>query len=357
MNLIHRAVLAAFLRTLFMTLAAACVLFLLVDLLEHVDNFLDNHATLGQIGRYYLYKLPWVIDLCLPIAMLMAALFTVGSLARYNELTALFAAGRSLAQIVLPLLFLAAAASLFSLAWSEWVLPRANSARDHVYNVEIHRRPDRARPTVDVAITGEDQRLYFARTYRPEQGEIVELSVQTLRDASVVERLDAARAEWDGRQWVLFDGTRRTFDGDRESATPFRRLEAPFLSVTPEELNRERVRPEDMNVRQLARRVALLRRTGADATSYAVDLQFRLAFPWIHLIVVALGVLLASGPRKTNVASGFGWTVLISFGYYLSMNFGRALGHSGALPPVLAGWGGNFVYAGFAAALWVRARR
>lgn len=357
MSLIHRAVLASFLRTLLTTLAGACVLFLLVDLFEHVDNFLDNHATLAQIGRYYLYKLPWVLDLCLPIAMLMAALFTVGSLARYNELTALFAAGRSLAQIVRPLLALAAAASLFSLAWSEWVLPRANSARDHVYNVEIHRRPDRARPTVDVAITGDDQRLYYARTYRPEQGEIIDLSVQTLRQSRVIERLDAARAEWDGHQWILFDGTRRFFSGDRETATHFQRLEAPFLSVTPEELNRERVRPEDMNVRQLAHRVALLRRTGADATSYAVDLQFRLAFPWIHLIVVTLGVLLASGPRKTNVASGFGWTVLISFGYYLAMNFGRALGHSGALPPVLAGWGGDFLYLGVAAALWVRARR
>jgi lipopolysaccharide export system permease protein len=357
MSLIHRAVLASFLRTLFTTLVGACVLFLLVDLFEHVDNFLDNHATLAQVGRYYLYKIPWVLDLCLPIAMLMAALFTVGSLARYNELMALFAAGRSLAQIVVPLLGLAVAASFFSLAWSEWVLPRANSARDHVYNVEIHRRPDRTRPTVDVAITGEDQRLYYARTYRPEQGEVTDLSVQTLRDASVVERLDAARAEWDGRQWVLFDGTRRIFMGDQESATPFRRLEAPFLSVTPEELNRERVRPDEMNVRQLARRVALLRRTGADATSCAVDLQFRLAFPWINLIVVALGVLLASGPRKTNVASGFGWTVMISFGYYLTMNLGRALGHSGALPPILAGWGGNFVYSGFATALWIRARR
>ena len=75
------------------------------------------------------------------------------------------------------------------------------------------------------------------------------------------------------------------------------------------------------------------------------------------MIVVFLGILLASGPRKTNVASGFGWTVLISFGYYLSMNFGRALGHSGAFPPVLAGWGGNAVYAAIALGLFARARR
>lgn len=357
MNLIHRTVLTSFLRVLGTTLVGALVLFTLVDLFEHIGNFLDNHATLAQVGRYYLYKIPWIVDICLPVAMLMSALFTVGTLARYNELTALFAAGRSLLQITRPLIMTAALASAFSLAWSEWVLPRANSARNRLYHVEIHKRPDRARPTTEIALTGEDGRLYYARTFDPARGVLTELSVQTLDGAVVTERIDAARAEWDGRQWILHDGARRTFAGEDERVEPYARLAAPFLTATPAEFNRERVRPEDMNIRQLAERVALLRRSGTDPAEYAVDLQFKLAFPCVHMIVVLLGILLASGPRKTSVASGFGWTILISFGYYLTMNFGRALGHSGALPPVAAGWGGNAIYVLAAAGLWARARR
>jgi lipopolysaccharide export system permease protein len=77
----------------------------------------------------------------------------------------------------------------------------------------------------------------------------------------------------------------------------------------------------------------------------------------VHLVVVFLGILLASGPRKTTVASGFGWTILISFGYYLASNFGRALGHSGVLPPFWSAWTGNLVYASIAVVAYARAKR
>jgi lipopolysaccharide export system permease protein len=88
-----------------------------------------------------------------------------------------------------------------------------------------------------------------------------------------------------------------------------------------------------------------------------VDLQFKLAFPFVHIIVVMLGIMLASGPRKTTVASGFGWTILISFGYYLAINFGRALGHNSVLPPMAAAWAGNVVFSVCAVVLYFRIRR
>ncbi|MBU1071886.1 LptF/LptG family permease, partial [bacterium] len=119
----------------------------------------------------------------------------------------------------------------------------------------------------------------------------------------------------------------------------------------------DRLKPESMNVRQLRRYVHTIRSSGGDATAYEVDLHFKLAFPVVHLVVVFLGILLASGPRKTTVASGFGWTILISFGYYLSVNFGRALGHNGALPPVIAAWAGNLAYSALALTLFLRVRR
>ncbi len=88
-----------------------------------------------------------------------------------------------------------------------------------------------------------------------------------------------------------------------------------------------------------------------------MDIQFNLAFPLVNLVVVLMGIVLASGPRKTTIASGFGLTLLVSFGYYLFMNFGRALGHSGTIGPVPAAWAGNLAYSLIFAVLFVRARR
>jgi len=162
---------------------------------------------------------------------------------------------------------------------------------------------------------------------------------------------------WDGGQWLLQDGTHRWFGAEGDSIARFESLESGLAGITPQAFRDERVKPESMNARQLWRYVRMIRSGGGDATAYEVDLHFKLAFPAVHLIVVFLGILLASGPRKTTVASGFGWTILISFGYYLSVNFGRALGHSGALPPLIAAWAGNIAYSVLALTLFLRVRR
>ena len=149
MAIIHRLLLRTFLRYLLYALAGSLILFTLVDLLEHMGGLVDNNATGGEIVRYYLYKAAWILDIVLPISMLMATLFSVGQMARYLELTALFAAGWSLLKVTRPLVVLAVVVSLLSLAWREYVLPQANINRDRVWEVEIHGRPETHPPDAE----------------------------------------------------------------------------------------------------------------------------------------------------------------------------------------------------------------
>jgi len=356
-SVIYRHLTAVFLRNLGYTIVAALVLFTVMDLMDHMGSLVDNHATASMIGRYYLYKAAWILDTVLPVAMLMATLFTIGAMARYLELTALFAAGWSLMRISRPLIILALLATVFSLFWREYVLPEANVQRNRVWEVEIHKNPDRIRPTQHIALTGGDGRLYYARKYDPNSGLLTGLKIVSAEGSQVTERIDAARAEWDGEYWTLIDGTRRVFTGDEEITVPFDRITARDLTVDPKSFYRDRIRQEDMNLRQLREHVDLIRRSGGDPTTGLVDIQFNLAFPLVNLIVVLMGLVLASGPRKTTVASGFGLTLLVSFGYYLFMNFGRSLGHTGTLSPLLAAWSGNLFYIIIFTIMFVRARR
>ena len=357
MSIIHRHLLVTFFRNLGFTMVGALILFTLIDVLDHMGSFVDNDATAWQILRYYSFKAVWIIDTVLPIAMLMATLFTVGTMARYLELTALFAAGWSLMKITRPLVIIALLMTVFSLAWREYVLPEANVRRNQVWDVEIHGNPDRIRPTQHIALTGSDGRLYYARKFDPNTGILTGLKIISHEGAIITERIDAARAEWDGTHWTLIDGTRRTFAGEQESTVIFERLTARDLKVNPRSFYRERIRQEDMNIRQLRDHVELIQHSGGDPTSGLVDIQFNFAFPLVNLVVVLMGIILASGPRKTTISSGFGFTLLVSFGYYMFMTFGRALGHNGTLPPIPAAWSGNVVYALIFAVMFVRARR
>ncbi len=357
MKLYQRLVLGTFLRNLGYTIVGALVLFTLVDLFDHLGSLLDNQATIGEVVRYYLYRGAYIVDTVLPIALLLGTIFTIGSMARYLELTALYACGLSLMTITRPILVTGLLFALAAMAFEEFVLPATNERMWHVWEVEIHKRPDTLRPTRQIAATGPDGRIYYARKYDPNTQVATGFKVVGLQDAVVRERLDASRAQWDGQHWVLHDATRRIFRGDREEATHFETLNARDLEITPDGLYHEQVRPENMNIRQLLRQRDLVSQTGGDPVRLDVDVQFKLAFPFVNLIVVFLGVILASAPRKASIASGFGWTVLVGFGYYILMNFGRALGHSEVLPPIVAGWAGNAIYALGTWILFWRAQR
>ncbi len=357
MSIIHRHLLATFFRNLSFTMVGALILFTLIDVLDHMGSFVDNDATAWQILRYYSFKAVWIVDTVLPISMLMATLFTVGTMARYLELTALFASGWSLMKVTRPLIIVSLLMTVFSLAWREYVLPEANVRRNQVWEVEIHGNPNRIRPTQHIALTASDGRFYYAHKFDPNTGILTGLRILSHEGAIITERIDAARAEWDGTHWTLIDGTRRTFDGDHETTVVFERLTARDLEVEPKSFYRERIRQEDMNIRQLREHVQLIRHSGGDPTTGLVDIQFNFAFPLVNLIVVLMGIILASGPRKTTIASGFGYTLLVSFVYYLFMNFGRALGHNGTFPPVPAAWAGNVLYALVFVIMFVRARR
>jgi lipopolysaccharide export system permease protein len=62
----------------------------------------------------------------LPMAVLVAVLYTFSHLAADNEVTAMKASGVSVGQILLPVLGGATLMALIALAWNDQILPRSN---------------------------------------------------------------------------------------------------------------------------------------------------------------------------------------------------------------------------------------
>ncbi len=357
MTIIHRYLLQSFLRNLIFTILGALLIFTVMDLIDHMGSFMDNSATPSMIAHYYFYKGAWIIDTVLPIAVLMAVLFTVGTLARYLELSALFAAGWSLMQVTRPLLWSAILLSVFSLSWHEFVLPKANILQRKVWEVEIHKHADTINPTENIAVKGSDNRMYYARKFNPETGILQGMRVITKNGSKIVEIVAAERAEWLKDRWTLNNVTRRRWHDGKETTEHFQRLTAGDMTIDPKGFYRDRIRQQDMNIRQLRDHIQMVKQSGGDPTVSRVDLQFNLAFPLVNTILTLMGIVLASSPRKTTVASGFGLTLLVSFGYYMFMNFGKSLGHTGIISPVVAGWSGNVFFLLLFFVLYLRARR
>ena len=345
MRILDRYVLREFVSYLSLALFGLLTLFIVVDVFEKIDVFLDHRASLLLIVRLYLNQLPEWVVLVLPIALLLSTFLSLGQLNKYGELTAMRSLGRSLVRILTPVFGVAVVCTLGSLAFNELVVPGANRVRDRIYNVEIKRSPPAAaQERADMTYLGMSGRIFYARLYVVPERRMHEVSMQEFKGGKLQRRVDAAEATWDGQRWVFSSGCIRTFPGGVEKAELFTRMAIEGIPERPEDFAAERREPKEMNFIELGHYISRIRASGARIANYLVDLHMKLSFPLVNLIVVLIGAAVATRLRLQSAALGFGLSIAIAFVYYGFMRTGQALGHSGVLPPYVAAWLGDLVF-------------
>jgi len=115
--------------------------------------------------------------------------------------------------------------------------------------------------------------------------------------------------------------------------------------------------PETMSFLELRGYITRLAESGHQVSKYLVQLNSKLSFPLIHVIMalVAIPFALAS-PRSGGRAMGIAVAILISVGYWVVNSVAIAFAKAELLPPMLGAWTANIIFAGIGAALFLRAR-
>ena len=196
MTLLDRYILRAFLSTLVFSMMALCVIFLVVDLMESLDGFLDHRAPASAIIRYYTFYLPQIIKLITPIAMLLASLFAIGRLSSANEITAMKSAGKSIYRLLLPVAAVSLLLSLWQLYFNGWIVPHAQTKMLAVDREYLGKAKNHTETQVfNVAFRDSPQRNVLMNSYNDESRRGVGLSIEEYSDVlhpRILRRIDAA---------------------------------------------------------------------------------------------------------------------------------------------------------------------
>jgi len=333
-------------------------IFIIVDVFEKIDTFIDHHASLMSIVRFYLFSIPYIVVLILPVALLLGCLLSFGQLAKRNEIMAMEVSGLDFVRVAAPAVILSVVFSGFSLVMGEFAIPAANRAQENVMKIEIRRQLGSAvTRKANVNYLGSHGRIFLIKIYDTVAKSMTEVVIQEFGSNTLLRRIDASKAVWDGKRWIFYDGFIRTFDKTVEHASHFSTLTFPYLSEKPEDFAKGDVEPNEMNFVQLLHYVKKVRESGGRVQKYLVELHMKLAFPLTNIIVTLIGVALSTRVRRGTVTLGVGLSLLVSFVYYGFLKTGQALGHSGTLPPVLAAWMGNIFFGSLAIYLLYRSRR
>lgn len=137
MTLLDRYLLKQFAKNLGMVLAALIAIYLLVDLFERLDNFIEAKKPFSLAVKYFFLKIPAIVDQLMPVCILLAGIITLGILSHHHELIALKAGGIHLIRITVPIIGAGLLCTGLVTAMAQWLLPATMATTNRIWYEEV----------------------------------------------------------------------------------------------------------------------------------------------------------------------------------------------------------------------------
>ncbi len=347
-----------FVSVILFALLVFAAIFILVDLMEHLDNFIDHHVGITLIAKYYLFFTPEILKLITPVAVLLACLFTTGRMSNQNEIIIIKSSGVDIYRILVPFLLVSAVLCAVMIYFNEWIVPKANHEKFRIEKIYLQEHLE-GWWKYNIFMLDSRDRIVSIGYFDDATNTASKVSVQEFADTNLtylVKRYDAQSMTYDStsHEWILRNVIERAFDGPKEVFNSYTSLPMKQISFKPADLQQKELNPNDMNYDQLRRFIELQKNSGNDVSRYEVDYYSKVSYPFAALIVVFFGVPLSARKKRSGLALEFGVSILISFIYLLFIKISQVLGYDGIVSPLLTAWLANIVF--FAAGLYNTAK-
>ena len=349
-TLLDDCVLRDFFLYLGMIVSSFLVLLLVFTLFELLGDILRNQIPPLVVAAYLLNVSPYLLYSVAPLIMLLAVLITFGLMNRSNEITAIKATGTSIYRIVTPVLAAAAvlAAGLFFA--DQFYLPHTNQRQEALHNQikgkppQTYLRPDRR------WIFGQHNDIYYYQFFDADRDQFANLTIFQLNPATfaITRRIHADRAHWADsmNRWIYEQGWQRTLRG--AAIAGYRTFDVstfPELSEAPSYFKKEVKQYSEMNYEELRRYIRDLQQSGFDVVRLRVQLNKKLSYPLITLIMAVLAVPFSLSAAKKGAITGVAVAVGIAVVYTVVSRLFEAMGDISQLPPALAAWSPDLIFA------------
>jgi lipopolysaccharide export system permease protein len=362
MPILFRYLLREYAKIFFMCFAGLMTIYLVIEFFEKVRRFLRYDAQWLDVLMYFVLKMPGIAFQIAPLAILMATLLALGLLSRNHEITAMRSCGISLPWITSPFLAFAVCMAFVLLLFSSTVIPLASNEAEEIRVTRIEKKPPSAalklpqpwaRVDADTllhvnsvaiggSILGGVQLFHFDRAFR------------------LIEMTDAEEARFTGHTWALHRGLHRRFNPDGTvTLRQFEQQSIPLTLLPNDFIGALAGDSESMTFQDIRGYTGRLYQNGSQIRRLLTDYYGRIAFPFVTIIMVLVGIALSlrrSGTRGGGMAIGIGQALVVGFFYWAAHSVAIAFGRGGALPPIVAGWTTNTLFLSYALYLMLKVR-
>ena len=354
---LDRYVFSEFWKIFLMTALGFPLLIIIIDLTDNLDKYLNRQLPRSQIALSYLYFIPDSMFLVMPAAVLFATVFTIGGLTRHSEITAAKASGISFYKLTRSIFFGAVFAAGLAIALGELV-PITNSRRAELLE-EKKFQPGSDR--YNFVFAAERGRVYKISSLNAEKGKLEGIEIERkgkgLDYPTYV--LTADIGDYSARRgWALTRGAIHVIPSDTlaDVTFAFDSLHDRGMREAPTELMATPKAPQELGYRALSRYIAALERSGGDANELRVERALKLAVPITCIIIALFGAPLATSTQRGGAAYGIGISLATTVIFLMLIQLTKAVGGKGLIPPEVAAWMPNALFAMLGTVMLARVR-
>jgi len=352
-GILERYTLRTFLHPLVFCFVSFFTLWIIMDLLDNLKDFQESKAGVVWVITFYLGMIPFVFTQILPVALLLAVLYSLTRMSKANELISMLGTGQSLLRVLRPIFVCSVYACLLNMAANYYWGPRAEGGRDaKVRGMSVH-AADSIMAFGIMFHNEQTQRTWYVATFpfslrsgheRMHGVQIREVDAEGRRTRTIT----APNAGWSPRTgWRFYDGEEMIYqNGNLASIRPFpkgadgkRVLEVSGIEETPWSLVSYALRPDFMSVPELVSYLRAHPKAADDKLApFRTHFWQRFALPWQAMALVLVAAPLGVAYSRRGSVGGIAGSVFIFFIYMFMNNLCLNLGKGGHLPPWLTVW-------------------
>jgi lipopolysaccharide export system permease protein len=352
MKILDRYILKKILSTFFFVVIMLTSVIVMITLTEKMDAFARNNLGARAIVGYFIDFIPWITGQLFPITVFIATVFVTSRMAAHTEIVAILSSGTSFNRFLLPYFISSVLIAGLTFWLNGWIIPKATLSRLAFELKYFENKVSFDKRNVHMQIA---PNVYlFLQSYNNHSDVGYQFSLEKFDSGRLIEKLTADNIQWDSvkNKWQL-------------SRWKVNRVEAMFtktagpgpfvsqgdkmdttLAITPNDFENEDGLYNGMTIPELNETIKKRRFRGLTGVEvFETEKHIRYAVPFTTFILVFIGVIVSSrksrGGTGLQVALGF----MLAFAFILLFTVSRTFAEAGAMPPEIAAWLPNVIFA------------
>lgn len=337
MKLLQRYLLGQFLPVFVVAMLFFVLMLQLGDLFANLWKYISNDVPTSAILRVMLLYLPKCVSFSMPLGILFASAYTMGSMYARNELTSVYAAGYPLYLLVIPLLVMGLILSFGMFFFEDRVVIHAQHNRAELTRKLLNQAESLSNTNIVVRGAGGGV-IYTADYYQDNEKKLFQVFlVQRDADGSLLSVVQAPAATWNGSNWILDSPVVWTFAKDGTVGMSYGSV--PFtLDEVPETFRRNVVKVDELSAGDAKKYIMTARKAGQPYAEMLADYYKRFSFPLTIFIVLFFSISLGGRFRKNIMLMSLLLSLSVAVLYYVTQMVTMLFAKWEYISPLAGAW-------------------